>query len=226
MLAAGLPVPVVGELLEVGGRPGLLFERVAGISLTEAFRHRPWTLVATAKTLAELHATVHAHKLPELPSCRTRLAERIRSVDGLPENVREAVLLKLEALPDGDQLCHGDFHPDNILLTRRGPVIIDWADAARGCALADVARTSLLLTAAKLPPTMPGRRLIETIRHLVHRTYLRRYFQLHPEQQEDFTAWRLVVAAARLAEGIPEERPRLGAILRSGLVAKPKRSDS
>lgn len=48
-----------------------------------------------------------------------------------------------------------DFHPDNVLLAARGPVIIDWPDATRGQPLADVARTSLLLRLGGLPPGWP-----------------------------------------------------------------------
>ncbi|TMA37195.1 MAG: aminoglycoside phosphotransferase family protein, partial [Deltaproteobacteria bacterium] len=43
----------------------------------------------------------------------------------------------LETLPDGDQLCHGDMHPGNIMLSRRGPMVIDWTNARRGHPAAD-----------------------------------------------------------------------------------------
>src|SRR5215475_12266456 len=32
-------------------------------------------------------------------------------------------------MPDGDRLCHGDFHPLNILGNTLDPMIIDWLDA-------------------------------------------------------------------------------------------------
>jgi Ser/Thr protein kinase RdoA (MazF antagonist) len=38
---------------------------------------------------------------------------------------RSQALERLNQLPDGDALCHGDYHPDNVLMTRNGPIIID-----------------------------------------------------------------------------------------------------
>jgi aminoglycoside phosphotransferase (APT) family kinase protein len=106
-------------------------------------------------------------------------------------------------------LCHGDFHPDNIVLSARGPVILDWVDAARGHPLADVARTALLMQHAALPAHMPGRSLIEAGRALWYRLYLRRYCQLRSVSPGQVKAWLLPVAAARLSEGIAEEEQLL-----------------
>jgi aminoglycoside phosphotransferase (APT) family kinase protein len=51
----------------------------------------------------------------------------------------------------GRALLHLDLHPENVLLTPTGPVIIDWTSAARGPAELDVADTWLITTAARLP---------------------------------------------------------------------------
>src|SRR5262249_32610054 len=64
-------------------------------------------------------------------------------------------LAMLEALPDGDRLCHGDFHPANVLVGRNGPAVIDWTGATRGDPAADLARTRLLLQAGAVPEHMP-----------------------------------------------------------------------
>ena len=44
---------------------------------------------------------------------------------------------------DGDKLCHGDFHPGNVLLTEKGAVVIDWMTASICNPWADMARTDL-----------------------------------------------------------------------------------
>jgi len=56
-------------------------------------------------------------------------------------------------MPHGDRLCHGDFHPLNILGDTLDPVVIDWLDARRGDPVADVCRSYLLLKlhAAEMP---------------------------------------------------------------------------
>jgi tRNA A-37 threonylcarbamoyl transferase component Bud32 len=42
-------------------------------------------------------------------------------------------------------LVHRDFHPLNVLLTDRGPVVIDWSNAGEGAPSEDVAFTQVIL---------------------------------------------------------------------------------
>jgi serine/threonine protein kinase len=42
---------------------------------------------------------------------------------------------------EGERLIHLDFHPDNVLLSASGPVVIDWANARAGKPALDVAMT-------------------------------------------------------------------------------------
>ena len=215
--AAGLPVPAVGEVIEISGRHGLIYERVVGRSMLDSFRGQPWTLVRFAQMLTDLHVAMHDRSVPELPSRRKRLEQNIRGAGALSPELAEAALHILHTLPDGDRLLHGDFHPDNILLTAQGPIIIDWNDAATGHPLADVARTSLLLRVGALPPGTAARWLIAAGRRLFHMIYLNRYFRLRPGDRRQLTAWQTVVAAARLRESIPEERDRLLGLVKAGV---------
>jgi aminoglycoside phosphotransferase (APT) family kinase protein len=49
---------------------------------------------------------------------------------------------RLHEIPfEGEQLLHLDFHPDNVLLSTGGPVVIDWANACGGEPALDVALT-------------------------------------------------------------------------------------
>ena len=93
----------------------------------------------SARLVAELQADMHACSIPDLPSQRHRLAKALQQAELLPVDMREAGLKALNDLPDGGRLCHGDFHPANILMSARGPIIIDWLDATRGNPLADLA---------------------------------------------------------------------------------------
>jgi aminoglycoside phosphotransferase (APT) family kinase protein len=137
------------------------------------------------------------------------LGSAIRRAEALPAHLKQAALQALERLPGGDALCHGDFHPDNVIMLPRGPVIIDWIAATSGNPLGDVARTSLLLRLGDLPPGMPGRKRIEAMRSRFHRTWLQRYLQLRPASRRELAAWELPVAAARLNEDIPGEQTTL-----------------
>lgn len=210
--ASGLPSPAVGDVVGMGGRLGIIYERVDGASMLEVAITRPWRLVGLARLLAELQARVHACVIPELPSQRQRLADKIGRASPLSDALRKAALEALAGLPSGNAVCHGDFHPGNVLLSSRGPVIIDWVDATRGHPLADVARTCLLLSVGS-PPSARAGRLAFVARRWFHALYLRRYLALRPASGDELAAWRLPVAAARLSEGIPEEQEQVLAIV-------------
>jgi aminoglycoside phosphotransferase (APT) family kinase protein len=115
----GLPVPRVHELAD-GGRD-LIMEKVEGPTMVDVLTRRPWQARAVGRQLAELHTAVHARPGP----------------DWLP------------GLPGGDALLHFDLHPLNVILSPRGPVIIDWTNACRGRPGYDLARAWILMAATE-----------------------------------------------------------------------------
>ena len=201
--ASGLPVPAVGEIVRVDGRAGLIYERVDGVSMWSILPKKPWLLFRFARQTAELHAGMHANATrPEIPAQRRRLEYKLNHAETLPANLKEAALSALACLPDGEAICHGDFHPDNILFTPDRAVVIDWIDASLGNPLADVARTSIILLGAAAAQ-VPNRLLAAFVR-LFHAIYLRHYFRLRPGGEAEYRRWLPVVAAARLSENIAE----------------------
>jgi uncharacterized protein (TIGR02172 family) len=206
---AGLPVPAVGKIVELDGRFGIEYERVEGTSMLDMLFCRPWHYQRLAYQLAELQAEMHQLSVPGLPSQCDTLERKIRKAKPLPEKVRQAALDALDALPTEGKLCHGDFHPGNILLTQRGAVIIDWIDASSGNPLLDVARSTLLFGGGPLPPGAARKGLVWLIRGLFYRAYLDRYCQLHPLDKKELSHWLPVAAAARLSENITGDEQRL-----------------
>lgn len=203
--AMGVPSPAVGEIVRRDGRIGLVFERIAGTPMLEGMGRDPDSIRRLAQQMAALHRSIHGRKAPsEIPSQREVLRQRIENCPLLDEAQRRTVLGVLARLPDGDRLCHGDFHPGNILFTDRGPVMIDWVDASRGNPLADVARTSVLILGhLELKVT---EEFVKAWVRLFHQTYLEAYFEPDPGAMSEYEEWLLVMTAARLADGIEEEQ--------------------
>jgi Ser/Thr protein kinase RdoA (MazF antagonist) len=132
VVATGLPVPDVGGTLELDGRYGILFERISGPSLLRQFSARPWTVAQSLHVFTDLHLAMSRQYVFGLPSQREGLALRIQAVPSVSEAIRAQALERLDQLPDGHALCHGNYHPDNVLMTRGGPVINDWGSASSG----------------------------------------------------------------------------------------------
>lgn len=202
--ASGVKSPAVEELLQLEGRNGLLYERVAGESMLVMFQRRPWMVFQYARIFATLHAQMHESVFDtDVPTLHGKLQYRIDHLDLLPAPLKTSLFDALRSQPEADRVCHGDFHPDNLLLSGSDANIIDWMDASRGNPLADVARTSIILLGAAESAQLPNP-LLRMFVKLFHSIYLSHYFQLCPGGQEEYHRWLPIVAAARLDEGIKE----------------------
>ena len=201
---AGLAAPATEGVIEVEGRLGIVYERIEGRSMLEEMARRPWRFFSLVRQFADLHLEMHRTVATGLPGARELLARLLRDSAHLDEETGRWLLERLEALPDADTVCHGDFHPDNILISPRGPVVIDWMSVTRGHPLADVAGTFLLLSVVEIPDSVGRllRGLLEMLRHLLLFLYLRRYFERSPYQREEMHRWVPVMAGAYLGQGM------------------------
>ena len=206
---AGVPSPHSGKIIEVNGRRGLIYEHLEGTSMLQDLNTRPWMLSKHARTLAELHVKIHQQSIAGLPSYKDRLRDDMRHTAHLSEDLRNKILAHLDILPEGKDLCHGDYHPGNVLLTKKGPIVIDWMTACSGARWADVARTELLL---RIAPKSAGKQVSPLLRWMVgiyHRVYLSHYKARFPDTEAEMDRWTPVIAAARLNENILPEREAL-----------------
>jgi aminoglycoside phosphotransferase (APT) family kinase protein len=102
------------------------------------------------------HARAHGFPVPEVLEVRedslvlerisgeTMLAELRRRPWHMGAHARTLAELHRrlhEITFASERLVHLDFHPDNVLLSPRGPVVIDWANARAGEPALDVAMT-------------------------------------------------------------------------------------
>lgn len=191
----GYPCPRVlatvapGELLDL---PVQLMERAPGVTMVAAMSRRPWQLGRQASMLGTLHARLHALPVDGFPAGdsgpedqaqrRLYLVRQVVDadppVDGLAEALArvEALVPRLSDRPGRLSVCHGDFHPLNVLVDGRDAQVIDWTDAGLGDRHGDVARLLTLLRA--LPAGAPGRAgtaLMRVVAPSVSRGYLRAY---------------------------------------------------
>ena len=214
--ATDLPTPKFLGELTLDGRCGLIYERVAGESLLALLGSRPWSCVRYARQFAGLHAAVHRQCGTGLPPLKAGLENTIRRLEGLPQGLLEAALDRLAQLPDGKTLCHFDFHPEQVMMTSNGLVVLDWMTACAGHPAADVARTTVLIRFGPvLDASWMMQLLANLLRGLFYRTYLQRTLELNPAiTLAAIDAWLPLVALARSAEDIPGEKGKLQAFLR------------
>ncbi|MCL4868055.1 MAG: phosphotransferase [Anaerolineae bacterium] len=216
--AAGIHTPAALDVITLDDRYGVLFERVRGRMMWEVIQAQPLQLRTFIQLFATLHADLHQKVSRELPSRHNKLRQDIAAIAEMPEQIKTTLLAHLDKLPEGEAVCHGDFHPGNIMLTPEGPVIIDWVDGTQGPPLSDVARSSIIMRTVRPGDNLGERLLLAFIIALSRRIYLKQYRKLRPLTTTDLLAWELPVAAARLSEGLPpDETERLITFVRTHL---------
>jgi aminoglycoside phosphotransferase (APT) family kinase protein len=103
--------------------PDIVMERLDGRDMLADFGKRPWLARQHGRLLAGLHNRLHQIKAPGW--------------------------LRPSFEP-GDRVLHLDLHPANVMLTSRGPVVIDWTNAAAGPAAADVAMAYVIVASSEV----------------------------------------------------------------------------
>ncbi len=218
---AGLPAPQTFGLTDIDDRKGLIMERVDGITMMQdidaKFVSDAGIFIQHAPVMAEIHASLHSKTLPGLPLQYDMIRGGIERAKDLPEYLRKGVLERLEELPQGDVVCHYDLHPGNIMLSSRGPIIIDWLTASSGNPHADIARTLLLIGHGGPPEEIMPKIEFDKLRSQFIVTYLAEYSKFLELDPDQLNAWRAPVAAARLNEGIQEQKDWLLGIVEDGL---------
>ena len=215
---AGIPSPAAGEILEMNGQQGLIYERIQGISMLQDMNAHPWMILKHARSLAELQVKINKQSITGLPSYKEGLRYAIGKTPHLTDDLRNKTLALLHTLSNGQRLCHGDYHPGNVILTEAGPIVIDWMTARAGSPWMDVARTSLILS---IGPKSAGKLVSPIIKmaiRLYYRAYLSRYNRLVPDPKNELGRWMPVIAAARLNEDIVPEQEALIKMIKEGFV--------
>ncbi len=203
-------VPKVYEMVEINGRYGIIYEEIQGKDLLKIMISSLWKINYYSKKLAHYHVSIHKSVSDNICTVKEKLEEDLNSVDVLSDENIEIVQKYLKQLPEGNELCHFDFHPGNVMIRNNKEVILDWMTACRGDACADVARTCLLLKhgeVAHAPWII--RRLISIIQRHIYKIYIREYLTISQRSMEDIKSWELPVAAARLREWISENEKKI-----------------
>ena len=209
---SGLFVPEVFEKVNVDNRPGFIMEKIEGFNLTKMFQKNPLLLFRKIKELSTVHFKLNQIKAPEnLIDLRSRIRKLVDKSDFIDSGTKDFVYEILDQLPDGDRLCHGDFHPGNIIVKDGNPYIIDWCGATKADPVADVAHTYLLF---RNVPKIPNSSnisfyMLKLAALLSASTYYKTYNKNYKLDESLFSKWLLVRAAERTYYGMESEKKDL-----------------
>lgn len=188
----GLPVPKIYEVGIIDGRWTIKMEYVEGKTLAQLMQENPGKVDEYIEKMLDLQLEIHTKRSPLLNKLKDQLQTKIQNLAELDDVKKYDLLTRLDSIKKHDKLCHGNFTPENILITEDGKTyIVDWLAATQGNASADVGRTYLLL-ALDYPQSAEK--------------YLNLFCQKTNTSKKYVQEWLPIVAAAQLGENKPGER--------------------
>ncbi len=141
----GLMVPKVYEVRMIDKNWAIVSQFIKGKTLYQLMKECPQNEVKYIDLLVSLQLDIHNKKSYSFCSLTEKLMFKINKTK-LDSPTKEKLIARLEEMPKHTKLCHGDFCPSNIIIeNNETPYIIDWSHAGQGNALADVAKTYLIL---------------------------------------------------------------------------------
>lgn len=140
----GLAVPKILEVTKTEGKWAIVSEYIAGKTMDRLMNEDPERTREYMERFVEAQIKINSTKARHLDKLKDRIAESLFET-GLPSATLYDLHMRLESLPAGDRICHGDFAPSNLILSDSGTdYVVDWFRAAQGAPEADAARTYLL----------------------------------------------------------------------------------
>ena len=187
----GLPVPCVYGVWKIDeSTTALDMKYIPGKPLIHEGMDKEERLNAI-QILAKLQCTVHAITADGLPKQSERLIWKIERNKYIDKFTKDKLINLINSLgTQSNKLCHGDFHPLNIMFDGNRYWIIDWVDTTSGNPLADACRTYIIF------------------KQYLSRSagiYLRCFCKEAKVTQDDVLAWLPIIAAARMAENMDDK---------------------
>ena len=187
-----LNVPKIKEITKVEGKWAIVTEYIKGKTLQQLMDENPEKTTEYLSKFVDLQILVQNNTCPLLTKLKDKMNRKIKLAD-INAMTKYDLHTRLESMPKGNALCHGDFNPSNIIIADDGKAyIIDWSHATQGNPCADVARTYLLFW---LAGDLNGAE-----------KYLNLYCEKSKKTPKDVQRWLPIVAASQSVKGNEKER--------------------
>ena len=213
--------------------PIMVMPRVDGKPLLDLAMSSPLKVGRWLQQMAELQVALHAlptancplergaslveRKLLELRGVHTGDTDQARALEWLEQHKATVAMEEIV-------LCHGDFHPLNILIDESGKAnVLDWSDAVLGDRHFDVARSVLMFWIAPIIAESTLERVaLRAARGYLQWQYLRSYRRLYPIDDQRLGYWKALHAlgAWQLVTRVQDPEGELAGVAREDAAAR------
>lgn len=161
--------PKAYEIISYEDKIGIIYDRVNGESLTD-WVMKTGNVQECAMYMANLHKAILQNKINNIPNYKDFLKSYIPNI--LTTDKQLEILQKIDNLSDGNALCHGDFHPGNILISNGNAFVIDFMNICYGNYLYDITRTVFLVEYTPVPHEVKDKDMMINFKRTLTDLYL------------------------------------------------------
>jgi aminoglycoside phosphotransferase (APT) family kinase protein len=188
--------------------PAQVAERAPGGQLLEAMSKHPLRIGEFIRLLPNLHADLHSLDpagWPAPEAVQTAASRRFRLIRDRVDKGNTAMGIALRRVERGIDwcaanpvpatVCHGDFHPLNVVydFATKSAVVVDWTDATVDDPHSDVARTATLFRFAAIAGGSAAERaVLRTVGPVLAFFYLRAYDKRRAVDRSRLRRWEAV----------------------------------
>lgn len=191
----GFPIPSISEVSKIDDQWAITMNYIEGKTLYQIMKEDPSNARKYIEQMVDLQLDMHDNRAPLLNKLKDKLIRQIQSLPELDNIKKYDLLTRLDGMPKHVKVCHGDFVPQNIIVTEDGSMyVLDWVHATQGNASADAARTFLLLSLQN--PYLAD-------------LYMDAFCEMSGTKKRYVQQWLPIVAAAQLTKNKPEEKELL-----------------
>lgn len=210
LISKHLDIPIPFEIKEVDERKGIVFEKLNGPTLLKKIISNPFSFKRLAKDFTCLHLGLQK-SIEGLKDNSELLINNIKNAPFLSSEEKDFLIDFTEKLPKGDKVCHGDFHPDNVIISNKKLYVIDWMTATSGNPISDIARTSILFKYAYLPEekSFIEKFIVNKTKNKFYKLYIKTIINNSNYSEEEILKWEIPHLAARLVEHLPTQEKEL-----------------
>lgn len=189
-----LPISKIHDIVKINGQWAIVMDLLNGQTIAT-------DMVKGMSDLVDMQIKIHTIDSPLPLNNHYVYKDEISAHPMLDKTDKDRLLHLLKSLPEGNKLCHNDYHGLNAIKNNTGVYVIDWINAKGGNPETDCCRTYILIA-------------------LYNKRYACSYLDMYSSKAgfdpERILRWLPIVSAERLYEKNESEIPQLKKWIQGG----------
>lgn len=209
------------DLIQKKNQYGIIYDKVNGSTLLERLMINYNEYSYAGKLMAREHNIILNNSSNSFYQIVDKLKRDVVESYLLEESQKNMLVKIIDSLPRENTVCHGDFHPGNLIISDKN-YVIDYMNICIGHPHYDIARTIYLTEMTPMPDLGEKTKDIAIIRNNLIDIYLEEISVLRAEKitRDSLKNWLLAIAGSRLTEIDNEDERNLikGYLFTMGIV--------